>query len=72
VSGQMSANFVDRRAVINDALYTDREWCASARARSAARRQSCAPVAQLDRASASGAEGRGFESPRARHCFRIS
>ena len=28
---------------------------------------SSAPVAQLDRASASGAEGRGFESLRARH-----
>ena len=26
-----------------------------------------APVAQLDRASASGAEGQGFESLRARH-----
>ena len=31
---------------------------------------SCAPVAQLDRASACGAEGRTFESCRARHFFR--
>ncbi len=31
----------------------------------------CAPVAQLDRASASGAEGHRFESCRARHTFRI-
>jgi hypothetical protein len=29
----------------------------------------CAPVAQLDRASAFEAEGRGFESLRARHCI---
>ena len=28
---------------------------------------SCAPVAQLDRVSASGAEGHGFESRRAYH-----
>jgi hypothetical protein len=29
----------------------------------------CAPVAQLDRAAASGAVGREFESLRARHSF---
>lgn len=32
--------------------------------------ESCAPVAQLDRASACGAEGRTFESCRARHSCR--
>ncbi len=32
---------------------------------------SCAPVAQLDRASACGAEGRTFESYRARQFFRL-
>ena len=32
----------------------------------------CAPVAQLDRASASGVEGRGFESRRVYHfCLEI-
>ena len=31
----------------------------------------CAPVAQLDRALASEARGRAFESPRARHFFLI-
>ena len=31
--------------------------------------ESCAPVAQLDRASACGAEGRTFESYRARQFF---
>ena len=29
----------------------------------------CAPVAQLDRASASGVEGRGFKSRRVHHFF---
>ena len=32
----------------------------------------CAPVAQLDRASAFEAEGRGFDSLQARHFFRCS
>src|SRR5467141_3127888 len=32
----------------------------------------CAPVAQMDRALASGAKGRGFESLLARHSFRGS
>ena len=31
-----------------------------------------APVAQLDRASASGAEGQRFESSRARHSFEVA
>jgi hypothetical protein len=31
----------------------------------------CAPVAQMDRALASGAKGRGFESLLARHSFLV-
>jgi hypothetical protein len=73
---------VARRASYNERLFyfddsaqstVNRSWVTTAMRRFATVRQTghCAPVAQLDRALASGAKGRRFESCRARTFFNL-